>query len=200
MTPINIIRLIIYYATMKKSGPYKTYKGKIEPTNLKNPQKYEGDINNIVYRSSWERSAIYWLDQNPEVTKYASEEIFFYYENPVTGKRSKYYPDLYVEYASGVCKIVEIKPKNQVSPPKEPKRKTARYINEVSTYMINQEKWKEAKSICDKNGLIFEVWTEDTLDALGIRKNIVLSEKKQTPRTKKFVSTRKPRTRPKRKS
>jgi hypothetical protein len=41
----------------------KFYKGKFRP---KNPQKYEGDFRNIVYRSMWERQVLKWCDENPQ--------------------------------------------------------------------------------------------------------------------------------------
>lgn len=182
---------------MKKSGPYKTYKGVIDPKTLKNPQKYEGDISNIVYRSMWEKYVIHFFDQDPDVEKYASEELFFYYENPITGKRSRYFPDFYVKLKNGERKVIEVKPKHQTVPPKQPARKTQKYLDEASTYVINQEKWKSAAYYCKKADMHFEVWTEDTLEMIGIMKSPskILAETKRKPR-----KPRSPTRRPKRKS
>ena len=46
--------------------------------------------------------------------------------------------------------IIEVKPKKQCSPPKEPKRKTKRYLGEVKTWGINEAKWKYATEWCNK--------------------------------------------------
>lgn len=37
----------------------------------KNPEKYVGDVNNIISRSSWETKFMNWCDQNPAVIKCA---------------------------------------------------------------------------------------------------------------------------------
>ena len=43
-----------------------TYKGKFTPDN---PSKYMGDVENIIYRSGWERRAMKYFDVNPGVLK-----------------------------------------------------------------------------------------------------------------------------------
>lgn len=40
----------------------------------KNPQKYSGDPNNIIYRSLLERNLMSYFDKNPNILKWASEE------------------------------------------------------------------------------------------------------------------------------
>ena len=46
------------------------YKGKIDPSILKNPQKYVGDLGQIVYRSLWESQVCTWADDNSMVVKW----------------------------------------------------------------------------------------------------------------------------------
>ena len=48
------------------------YKGKFTPDN---PSTYMGDVDNIIYRSGWERRAMKYFDVNPGVLKWASEEV-----------------------------------------------------------------------------------------------------------------------------
>jgi len=187
---------------MKRSGPRKTYKGTIDPSTLEHPEKYEGDLTSIVYRSMWERNVMYWLDKNPNVVNWASEEIYFYYDHPVTGKRSRYYPDFFIKMSDGLHRIVEVKPKKETSAPVQPSRKTQKYMNEAATWMVNQEKWRTAQYYAKKSNMTFEIWTEDTLEQFGIQKNPKLkplNEKKQATRpASKFKKTTRPR--PKRKS
>jgi len=62
----------------KKSNGYK--KGIFNP---KNPKKYNGNADNIVYRSSWELRVMKWLDDNPKVIWWASEELPIPYKSPI---------------------------------------------------------------------------------------------------------------------
>lgn len=161
----------------------KPYSGKF--TKLKNPRKYVGDVNNLVYRSLWEKNAFIWCDECPDIVEWASEEVVIPYVKPTTGKRARYFPDLYIKFKSGAQHIIEIKPDNQTRLPEEPKRKTKRYMNEVATYAVNAEKWKAAQGVAERNNLIFEVWTEHTLNSLGIATSATPTEKKFKARGKK---------------
>ena len=49
-----------------------TYKGLFKP---KNPSKYKGNINEIVYRSSWEKKMMIYCDTTKSVVEWGSEEI-----------------------------------------------------------------------------------------------------------------------------
>lgn len=179
------------------------YKGKF--SSFKNPSKYAGNIDNVTFRSLWERNVMIWLDENPNVVEWGSEEIHFHYEHPITGKSAKYYPDFIVKMNDGLMRVIEVKPQKEVDKPKEPKRKTKTYINEVSTWLVNQEKWKIAKHFCSKANISFEVWTEHTLNEIGILKNshtMSLAEKTalSSKKPKHTPINRPKRPRPKRKS
>ena len=56
-----------------------TYKGKYRPTNI---SKYKGDPTNVIYRSGWERYCFSWLDNNPNIKEWSSEEVVvpYYYD------------------------------------------------------------------------------------------------------------------------
>ena len=142
----------------------KTYKGKFYP---KNPQKYRGDINNIVWRSSWELRLMKWLDEHNSVIEYGSEEIVIPYISPVDGKPHRYFVDFYVKLRSqnGEIKtmIVEVKPFVQTQPPKAKSRITPGYIKECQTYAVNQAKWAAAKKFAEVNKIQFVVLTENEL-------------------------------------
>ena len=70
------------------------YRGKYQP---KNPSKYLGDPTKITYRSLWERKCMLTFDDNPNVIRWASEEIAIPYLSPVDKKRHRYFPDFIVE-------------------------------------------------------------------------------------------------------
>ena len=86
-----------------------SYKGKYHPTKR---EKYRGDVNNIIYRSLWERSFMKYCDDNPDVVEWGSEEIVVPYISPIDGKRHRYFPDFYVKTSKGDKFLVEIKPKS----------------------------------------------------------------------------------------
>lgn len=133
----------------------------------KNPSKYKGDANNIVYRSSWELRVFKYMDDNPYVLEWASEECIIPYKSPVDGKFHRYFPDIWVRMlgADGRTKtyLLEIKPEAQANEPKIKKRITKQYINEVCTYAINQAKWKAAREFCLDRKWEFKVLTEKDL-------------------------------------
>jgi hypothetical protein len=47
---------------MAYSGRYK----------VKNPEKYKGDYNKVVYRSLWEKYAFMWADDNSDIKYWSS--------------------------------------------------------------------------------------------------------------------------------
>jgi len=143
-----------------------TYKGKFRPQN---PQKYKGDVTNVVYRSLWERQFFRWLDENPTVRHWSSEEVIIPYRCKTDGQMHRYFVDVKLELTDGRIYLVEIKPKKETEPPKNPGRKTKRYITEVMTYAKNISKWEAAKEYAADRGWRFEVWHEDILKGLGIR-------------------------------
>jgi len=141
-----------------------TNKGFFKP---KNPQKYKGNPTQIIYRSSWECRVMSFLDNNPSVVQWSSEEIVIPYLSPIDRKVHRYFPDFYIKVKdkNNTIKemIWEIKPKKQSSQPKKQSRITQRYINEVVTWGINEAKWKAAEEYCLDRGWQFKVLTEEDI-------------------------------------
>jgi len=140
------------------------YSGLFKP---KNPSKYIGDYKNIVYSSSWECKVMDWLDRNPDVIAWGSEELTVPYKSPVDGRFHRYFPDFLIKLRTRDSKLktlmIEVKPKKQTQPPKQQTRKTKQYINEVTTWGVNQAKWKAANEYCADRGWEFRILTEDHL-------------------------------------
>jgi len=100
----------------------------------------------IKYRSGWELSVLKSLDYDASVTSYLYEAFHIpYLANIRTGKIRKYIPDFYITYANGQKKVVEVKRKDKVTELKTAKKLLA------------------GKAWCDKNNIIFEVWTDATI-------------------------------------
>lgn len=142
------------------------YKGKFTP---KNPKKYRGDATNIVYRSIWERNTFRWLDENDSVKEWASEEFYIPYKCATDNRMHRYFVDVWYQTIEEDEYIVEIKPKKETTPPKNPGRRTKKYISESLTYIKNQSKWQAAEQFAAARGWKFVIWTEDTLKAMGIK-------------------------------
>lgn len=141
-----------------------TYKGKYTPVN---PKKYEGDPTNIIYRSLWERKVMTYLDENPAVIAWSSEETVIPYISPVDNRRHRYFVDFKVKVrrsdGSTHTMLLEVKPKKQTIEPKAQKRKTKAYLTEVTTWAVNQAKWKYATEYCLDRGWEFKILTEDEI-------------------------------------
>jgi hypothetical protein len=154
----------------------KPSKGQFVP---KNPQKYLGkNIDNIIYRSSWELTMMLTLDQHPNVLAWMSEALpsnhvhnglsGIPYLNPFTGKQTLYVPDFFVIYIDKSNKqhveVMEIKPLDELPPVlsrfkgKVSKLKEARQI-------INAAKYQSAIKFCSQRNWYFRIVTEKDLFA-----------------------------------
>lgn len=142
----------------------KTYKGYFKP---KNPQKYQGDPTNIVYRSRWELKLMMYLDDHKDILSWSSEEVIIPYRSPIDGKIHRYFPDFKVtkinKEGNKETALIEIKPLSQTHPPKKQPKITKRYLTEVKTWGINEAKWKAAQSYCLDRGWSFHIFTEKEL-------------------------------------
>lgn len=143
----------------------KTYKGRYKP---KNPKKYAGDPENVVYRSMWERHVMKWCDDSPQVKKWVSEEIIVPYICETDNRPHRYFMDFLVQYENGRTVLVEVKPHKETLPPKTANRPRRTVLSEGLTYIKNQSKWKAAKEYALDRGWHFEIWTEKELTAMGI--------------------------------
>lgn len=136
----------------------------------KHPDKYLGDVNKIRYMSSWELSFNKFLDNNPNVIGWASEEIAIPYVKPTSTRKNKihkYYPDYYVKYKDKhgniIQEIIEIKPNNQIQAPKRRGKNKKTQLYEQLTWVVNCAKWKAAQQFCNKYGIRFRIVTEKEL-------------------------------------
>lgn len=140
------------------------HKRKYKPIH---PEKYQGDPTNIICRSSWETRFAIWCDTNPSIIQWSSEETIIPYICPTDNRPHRYFVDfkIRVKLPSGGTKtyLVEIKPFAQTQPPKQPKRKTMRFLQEVMTYGKNEAKWAAARAFCKDRGYEFVLITENEL-------------------------------------
>lgn len=143
---------------------YKYAQGKYK---LHNPEKYQGDATDVVYRSSWEFKMSRFLDLNPSVVKWSSEELVVPYWSQADNKMRRYFVDYVVQVKgpSGAIKtfMVEVKPHSQTIEPKRGKRRERTYLKECYDYQVNQDKWAAARDYAKKHGMEFLIFDEYTL-------------------------------------
>lgn len=141
------------------------YKGSYK---VKYPHKYLGNPNNVVYRSLWERNVFRWLEEQPGIKGWCSEEVVIPYLCETDKKMHRYFIDVYFVTMDGDKYLIEIKPDRETRPP-QGKKRSKRYLSEAMTYVKNQCKWNAAKEFAIDNGAVFQVWTEHDLKKLGIK-------------------------------
>jgi hypothetical protein len=123
------------------------YQGYYAP---KFPEKYRGDAENIIFRSSWEKIAFQWCDLNPRVVAWASEELEIEYFMKGGRYPRRYYPDLLIYFGRGETLMIEIKPSEQKQNPN----------------YKNRCKWAAARAYCGARGWTFRIWDEKTIAIL----------------------------------
>ena len=168
----------------------RTYKGKY---TVKNPKKYKGDLDKVIYRSNWEHQVMIYLDEHSGVSQWNSEDFIIPYYYDVDKKWHKYHMDFWIKFTNGKVLLVEVKPKKQTEPPKAKNPKSKRSLNEVFAYIKNRNKWEAAEQVAKDNGYGFDIWTEIELTKMGILK--------KTPgKLKKTIKPLKPYRKPKKKT
>lgn len=140
------------------------HKRRFVPTN---PQKYSGDVTNIIMRSSWETRFAQWCDKNPSIIRWSSEETIIPYLCPTDNKIHRYFIDFKIKVlqkdGSTKTYLIEIKPLKQTQPPVFPGRKTQKYLAESYGFLKNQAKWKSAVEYAKDRGWEFKIITEKEL-------------------------------------
>ena len=125
--------------------------------------KYEGDPTNVIYRSSWERMLLQWLDLSKNVVSFSSEEVVIPYWDESSQKHRRYFMDFKATFRlkDGSLKtcLIEVKPFVQTQPPKNIRNKRT-LMEAALTYQTNQCKWEAAKRYCDERGWHFMIITE----------------------------------------
>jgi hypothetical protein len=150
---------------MFHNGDSKYNQGKFRP---RNPQKYGGDVSNIVYRSSYELKFMQYCDLTESVNSWKSEEFWIPYRSPLDGKTHRYFPDFFLKYKDKDGKmrnlVVEVKPAKDLKEPQtNPSRRTKSWAYSVKMWAINQAKFEAAKEWCADHNYEFRIFTEKEL-------------------------------------
>lgn len=117
-----------------------------------------------------------WLDNNPDIIQWASEEPWFCipYRHPLkpTMNSSRYFPDFYVKKrnADGSIEeaLIEVKPAKETAPPvvANKRKPSKRTLYAQATYAVNAAKWEAADKYCKARGWSFIILTENDIHDL----------------------------------
>lgn len=151
---------------IKPNGDYKS--GLYVPQN---PEKYIGDVHNIICRSSWEFRFCKYCDSNGQILKWSSEPISMPYYNPIDKKEHQYNVDFYMQVIkdNGETQdwIIEVKPERQFKKPilegNSTLNKLKSYNHKMQIWITNQAKFKAAQRWADARGYKFGVVDENFL-------------------------------------
>lgn len=114
----------------------------------------------IIYRSSYEKKFMLWLESNKNIKQWGSECVPIKYFNILDNKYHTYYPDYLVETLEGDYILIEIKPHNQtIKPLQENSYAYKEYVKNIC-------KWKAAQEFCRARGYKFKILTERTINKL----------------------------------
>jgi len=156
---------------LKPSGKSKFRQGLYKVIH---PEKYVGDVNNVIYRSGWEKKFCIYCDNQPSIIEWSSEPFKIKYLNGSTFKEHTYYTDFYIKIQDSSDKskkyIVNINQESQNKKPEIQSKRTLKALNSykynLDQYVKNQSKWVEAKRACEDAGFEFMVITEKFLNKL----------------------------------
>lgn len=161
---------------------------------VKNRDKYVGDPNLVVYRSSWEFAFCKWADASPSILRWSSEPIKIpYYDrvskldeckklgldpnNPKNWVVKNYNTDFWIEIDKGGPRpekwFIEVKPSGKlrkpVPPPPNSQLKVVKKFNrDAKEYLINEAKFAALNEWASKHGAKFYIFTEEIMKRLGI--------------------------------
>jgi hypothetical protein len=145
---------------LKPSKKSRYKQGYINPKSCK--KLFESQQNEkIIYRSSYEKRFILWLEKSEKVKHWGSECISIEYIGE-DGQKHHYWPDYIVEFVDGRKFVFEVKPYSQTVQP-DPRCEYA-----YREYKKNMLKWTAAKQFCERNGMHFKVITEHIISRLPL--------------------------------
>jgi hypothetical protein len=142
---------------------------------LENPVKYLGDLNKVIFRSSWEYKVMRYCDLSPHIKEWSSEPIGIKYISPIDNKDHRYYIYFYINVTKpngeSIKYLAEVKPtKDYLNKPVLEGRKTpkklSRYVEEMKTYIINNAKFHSAEIYAKGLGMVFITINENNIKQL----------------------------------
>lgn len=142
----------------------------------------------VIYRSSWEKTMMIWLDNKEDITRWGSECVSIPYQKThfdggdLKVKTHTYYSDFYYELTreDGTKErvVVEVKPMKDYSMvvalqegklkiPESKGKKLKNFEYDLKMAYTNQQKWNTMIEFCKKKGYKFIIITEEHIKRMG---------------------------------
>ena len=149
--------------SIKNLKPRKDAKTKQGYFSITESKKYFGK-GPIIYRSSWEYRFCVWSERNPHVINWSSEPVGIKYFDTYNNRYATYYPDFLIVLDTGKRVLIEVKPRQHLLKPSQPKRKTKKslksYLYNLEQYTKNMCKFQAALKYCESKGWKFRIADE----------------------------------------
>lgn len=129
---------------------------------VQNIEKYKGNPNNIIYRSSYEKRMCQICDLSNQIIRWSSEPIAITYQSLVDGRNHLYWVDFWLKLKDEKEYIVEVKPEAKLKKPKKSKNIIS-YNYRLKEYLINMSKFKAASVFAQQIGMNFIIADENFL-------------------------------------
>jgi hypothetical protein len=142
---------------------------------VKNPDKYMGDLRNVIFRSSYEQKLNIDLDTDSNVIRWCAEPPFLQikYWDELKKKFRTYHLDYFVvKMVNGVEMklMIEVKPSKKLVKPLPPKVRT---LLSMKSYQYRMAEWinihskrKACEELAKKMGWTYLFVTEKTINKL----------------------------------
>jgi len=115
---------------------------------LHNPDRYIGNIKKLMYSDNKMLHLFTICDRSRVVSKWSNEQFAIHFLNPKTKDMDTFYPDLMIKYAHDGKEVTEVLDVRSIE-------------NKTSIHdPVNIAKWEAAKSLCEKNGIVFKVLSD----------------------------------------
>ena len=117
---------------------------------LHNPERYIGNINDVMYSDKRMLHLFTICDRSRVVSKWSIERAVIHFLNPKTKDMDTFHPDLMIKYMHNGKEVTEVLDIRSVDQSNKSHREALRDP-------VNIAKWEAAKSLCEKNGIVFKV-------------------------------------------
>lgn len=121
---------------------------------LHNPDRYIGNIKDVMYSDKKMLHLFTICDRSRNVIKWSNERVGIHFLNPKTKDMDVFFPDLMIKYIHDGKEVTEVLDIRSVG---ETGSETGKSHSIAMKDPVNNAKWESAKSLCEKNGIVFRV-------------------------------------------
>lgn len=124
-----------------------------------NKNKYIGNPDKVIYRSSWEKRLCMFFDNCNLIKFWSSEENVISYKG-IDNKIHNYFIDFFIQTINGNKYLLEVKPLKKT---RMPSKKSKKYLIECQEFIKNQLKFEAGSKHALSKGMKYIIITEKIL-------------------------------------